>query len=269
MTTASEHLNAGRLEAAIAEVTAAVKSAPKAFENRWLLAELLVLAGAFDRADTQLDTLITLEPGFAVSATPIRQLLRAEMARRQCFDEGRVPELLDGAGPQVRERLEAFVLLREGRRAEAGAVVERAEVARPALSGRITAAGEERSFDDFRDLDDITAEVFEVLTQTGKYYWIEMHRVELVEFAPPERPLDLIWRRARLVVKDAFDAEVHLPAVYGTLTGADEASRLGRRTEWVGGEGEAVVGVGRRCFVLDGEHDVDMMAIERITFGPA
>jgi type VI secretion system protein ImpE len=91
--------------------------------------------------------------------------------------------------------------------------------------------------------------------------------VDLVEFAPPERPLDLIWRKARLVVREAFDAEVHLPAVYGTLTGADDASRLGRRTEWIGGDGDAVVGVGRRCFALDGEEEVDMLAVERLAFG--
>lgn len=269
MTTASEHLKNGDLGEAIAAATAAVKAAPKDLEQRWLLAELLILSGAFDRADAQLDAMSTLEPRVAVSATPIRQLLRAESARRQFFDEGRLPELLDGAGQQVRDRLEAFVLLREGKAAEAGAVAERAEIARPALPGRITIGGVERAFGDIRDLDDITAEVLEVLTQTGKYYWIEMSRVDLVEFVPPERPLDLIWRKARLVVREAFDAEVHLPAVYGTITGADDASRLGRRTEWVGGDGEAVVGVGRRCFVLDGEEEVDMLTVEGLAFGEA
>lgn len=275
MTTAGELLKSGKLHDAVDAATASVKSSPKDLEARWLLAELLILSGQFDRADSQFDTMITLEPRAAVAATPIRQLLRAEAARRQFFEEGRVPELLDGAGPQVRERLQAFVLLREGRRAEAGTICEKAEKARPALPGRIRltagggGAGEERSFGDIRDLDDITAEVFEVLTRTGKYYWVEMGRVELIEFMPPERPLDLVWRPARMVVRDAFDAQVHLPAVYGTLEGADDASRLGRRTEWIGNEGHAVVGVGRRSFVLDGEEEIDMMAIDRLAFTPA
>ncbi len=268
MSSASEWLKEGTLEEAIAAATATVKASPKDLEHRWLLAELLVLAGQFDRADAQFDTMMTLEPRAAVAATPIRQLLRAEAARRQFFEEGRVPDLLDGAGQQIRDRLEAFVMLRDGRSAEAGALVEKAEIARPGIGGTATIGGRERTFADVRDLDDITAEVFEVLTQTGKYYWIEMSRVQSVEFTPPERPLDLLWRPARLVVKDAFDANVHLPAIYGTLTGADAASRLGRRTEWIGGEGDAVVGVGRRCLVLDGEEEVDMMAIEAMTFTP-
>jgi protein involved in temperature-dependent protein secretion len=88
----------------------------------------------------------------------------------------------------------------------------------------------------------------------------------LIEFAPPERPLDLIWRPVRMVVKDAFDAQVHLPAVYGTLTGADTASRLGRRTDWLGEDGDAIVGVGRRSFVIAGEEEIDMMALGSLTF---
>lgn len=69
-----------------------------------------------------------------------------------------------------------------------------------------------------------------------------------------------------MVVRDAFDAEVHLPAIYGTVSGADDDARLGRRTNWIGDEGEAVVGVGRRSYVMNGEDEVDIMAIESISF---
>jgi type VI secretion system protein ImpE len=177
--------------------------------------------------------------------------------------EGRVPELIDGADDAIRARLEAFVLLRAGDRAGAGRIVEQAEKDRPALVGQMG----DRSFTDFRDLDDITAGVFEVLTHTGKYYWIPMNRVDSIEFVPAERPLDLVWRQAHMVVRDAFEADVHLPAVYGTLQGVDDASRLGRRTDWMGEDGEAVVGVGRRLFVLDGEDTIDMMDLKSLRFG--
>ena len=84
-------LQAGRLADAIAAAEGQVKAAPADVDRRWLLAELLILAGQADRADAQLDTLISLEPRAAVTATPLRQLLRAEAARRQFFEEGRVP----------------------------------------------------------------------------------------------------------------------------------------------------------------------------------
>lgn len=263
---AHELLNAGKLSEAISEAKALVKGSPKHLEHRWLLGELLILAGDYDRADAQFDTLMTLETKAAVAVTPIRQLLRAEAARRQFYDEGRVPELLDGAGQAVRDRLEAFVRLREGNPIEAGALAERAEIARPALAGTLVIGGEEKAFDDVRDLDDITAGVLEVYTQTGKYYWIEMRTVERLTFTPATRPLDLLWREAQIAVKDAFDATVHIPAVYGTLQGSDDATRLGRRTDWLGNDGDAIVGVGRRCFVLNGEEEVDVMSIESIEF---
>lgn len=267
--TAHELLNAGHLSDAIAAATSQVKASPKDLEHRWLLGELLILAGQYERADAQFDTMMTLEPKAAVAVTPIRQLLRAETARRQFYDDGRLPELLDGVSQQVQDRLEAFVLLRDGKPGEAGAAVERAEIARPACGGQAMIAGEPRSFDDLRDLDDIIAGVFEVYTQTGKYYWIEMERVERLTFTPVKRPLDLLWRGAQLAVKDAFDAAVHIPAIYGSLTGADDVSRLGRRTEWIGGDGDAVVGVGRRCFVLNGEDEIDALQIDSIDFSRA
>ena len=70
-----------------------------------------------------------------------------------------------------------------------------------------------------------------------------------------------------MVVPEVFDTDVFVPAVYGTLTGCDDASRLGRRTEWIGGAGEAIVGVGRRSLVVDGEQEVDMLGIATLRFG--
>jgi type VI secretion system protein ImpE len=80
---AQELLNAGQLTEAIAAAKELVKSSPKELEHRWLLGELLILAGDYDRADAQFDTMMTVEPKAAVAVTPIRQLLRAESARRQ------------------------------------------------------------------------------------------------------------------------------------------------------------------------------------------
>jgi type VI secretion system protein ImpE len=267
MESPGELLQAGRLADAIGAAEGHVKASPSDLERRWLLAELLILAGQNDRADAQLDTLISLEPRAAVTATPIRHLLRAEAARRQFFEEGRVPDLLDGADDAIRQRLEAFVHVRAGDPLAAGRCSTAAEIARPLLAGRFAAThGGERTFSDFRDLDDVTAGVFEVLTHTGKYYWIPMDRVTSIEFSPPERPLDLIWRKAHMIVRDAFEADLHMPAVYGMLTNADDVSRLGRRTDWLGGESSAVMGVGRRLFVVDGEESIDMMDLESLSF---
>jgi type VI secretion system protein ImpE len=264
MATAGELYRAGHLAAAIDAATQAVKGAPADLAARWLLAELLIVSGEHDRADGQLDTIMSLEAGAAATVVPVRHLLRAETARRDFFAGAGLPEFLDdGPTAAMRLLLESSVQVRAGDTARAATCAEEAERLRPALAGRLG----DQPFSDFRDLDDLTSGVFEVLTQTGKYYWIPAERVELLEFTKPERPLDLVWRRVRMVVREAFDAEVHMPAIYGTLTGADDASRLGRRTDWVGESPAPVRGVGQKVFLVDGDREVGVMELETVSFG--
>lgn len=264
MAAAGELYRSGNLGPAIEAAAQVVKAAPSDLSARWLLAELLIVQGEHDRADLQLDTIMSLEPGAAATVVPIRHLLRADTARRDFFRAASVPEFLDeGPTTSMRLLLEAFVQLRAGDSGRAGELAAEAERLRPALAGR----NGDSPFADFRDLDDLMSGVFEVLTKTGKYYWIPAERVEVLEFSKPERPLDLVWRQVRMVVRDAFDAEVHMPAVYGTLDGADDASRLGRRTDWVGESPAPVRGVGQRVFLLDGEREAGVMELETVTFG--
>lgn len=263
MSDAGDLYRAGQLSAAIASAVEAVKREPNDYAVRWLLAELLIVAGEFDRADLQLDTIMALEPGAATSVVPVRQLLRAEVARRDYYLNAAIPSFLEDTPTQsMKCLLESFVQFRAGDFKKAGELAAEAEQLRPAICGRLS--GE--SFADFRDLDDLLTGVFEVLTKTGKYYWIPVERVELLEFSKPERPLDLFWRPVRMVVRDAFDAEIHMPVTYGNHETADEASRLARRTDWLGGELLPVRGVGQRVFLVDNERELAMMEIDVLNF---
>jgi type VI secretion system protein ImpE len=158
--------------------------------------------------------------------------------------------------------LEASILLREGKPQEAARLLDEAEQQRPCVSGVCDGA----AFDDFRDIDDLTAGFFEVLTSTGKYYWIPVERFDLIEFRAAERPRDLLWRRAHAVVRGGPDGEVFFPALYaGTCLEADDRLRLGRMTDWRSGEGEPTRGIGQRMFVV-GEEDRTIMEMKELTF---
>jgi type VI secretion system protein ImpE len=122
------------------------------------------------------------------------------------------------------------------------------------------------AFDDFRDADDLCAGSFEVLTTTGKYYWIPTERVASVEFHPPKRARDLIWRRATMSVRAGPDGDVYLPVIYGS----DDASvadtlKLGRETDWIE-DGGPVRGIGQRLFLV-GEEAVGIMDLTTLEFG--
>jgi type VI secretion system protein ImpE len=259
---------AGRLTDAIAAANAAVRAKPSEPARRILLAELLLFAGNLDRADVVLNACSDLDPTLAVTAAEFRQLVRAETARRQLFSDGRVPEFLGGIEASQRASLAALVARREGNSAESGRLAAEAEAARPHPAGETAGM----RFDDLRDGDDLLAGTFEVLTTTGKYFWVPIQRVTLLEFHHPRRPRDLYWRRASMQVADGPDGDVYLPAIYVGAAGETaltDMQRLGRETDWRPvGDGAPVRGIGAKTFLL-GEGAVTLMEMTTLTFEAA
>ncbi len=259
--TAGGLFRAGKLAEAVDAANQAVRKAPTDIASRVLLAELLVFAGNLERADVILDAASQVEPEAAMVVAEFRQLLRADMARRQLRRDGRVPEFLGEPTEVQRRQLAALVALRAGDMAEAARLAAETEAARPRVSG--TSAG--TAFDDFRDADDLAAGSFEVLSTTGKFFWIPTERVESVVFHPPKRARDLMWRRATMSVRGGPDGDVYLPAIYGSEDAAlADALKLGRETDWIE-DGGPVRGVGQRLFLV-GEDAVGIMDLATLEF---
>jgi type VI secretion system protein ImpE len=262
---ASELYRAGHLNEAIAAAAEQVKKHPSDGAQRGLLCELLCFAGDLERADKHLDLLYEQDPESAIGLSMFRQVIRAEQARRQFYEEGRLPEFLETPSDHLKRYLEASIRIREGDLSEAAALLDEAEEQRPSVPGE----ADGQPFGDIRDLDDLLAPLLEVLTSTGKYYWIPLERVELIEFRPPKRPRDLLWRRARMVVRGGPDGEVFLPALYaGSHAEADDQARLGRLTDWRGGADGPVRGVGQRTFLV-GEVDRPVLELTTLRFTAA
>ena len=259
---AREHFSAGRLAEAVTAATAEVRAKPTDVPARLFLAELLCFAGELERADKQLDVIADQDMSMAVGVALFRQLIRGEQARRQFFAEGRVPEFLDKPPPRLQLHLQASIALREGDQAEAARLLAEAEESRPAVAGTC----DDVAFDDLRDLDDMTAGLFEVLTSTGKYYWVAIESVETIEFKPPQRTRDLIWRQAAMSVRGGPEGEVFLPVCYANPGVSDDAFRLGRATDWTGGDGLPVLGQGLRTFLI-GEQDRTILELGTLHLG--
>src|SRR6266849_3144912 len=259
----------GNLADALTAANAAVRKTPTDIGARVLLAELLVFAGNIDRADVVLDACADLDPTAALVVAEFRQLLRGETARRQLFSEGRVPEFLGEPTAAQRLSLAAVVALRGGDTQETGKLAAQAEEVRGHANGTVRGG----SFDDMRDGDDLLASCFEVITTTGKYFWIPPERVSSLECHPMKRPRDLFWRRATMQVTDGPDGEVYLPTIYPPLQGAaaepSEALQLGRATEWLQiGESGPMRGLGAVTFVV-GEEPKTWLEMGALKFRPA
>ena len=259
---ASEHFKAGQLAEAITAATAVVKANPGEGSSRFLLCELLCFAGEFERADKQLDAISEIDPKSLPVISLFRQLLRAEQARLQFYTDGRVPEFLTLPSEQSQLRLQASILIREKDLAGAAKLLEQAEEARTQVSGECDG----QPFDDIRDLDDLTASFLEVLTSTGKYYWIPFDTIDSMEFPPIERPRDLLWRQVHMIVRGGPDGVVYIPTLYtGSTTDPDPLLRLGRATDWRGGDASPVRGIGQRMLLV-GDSEKSILGIQNIQF---
>jgi type VI secretion system protein ImpE len=259
---AHDLFHAGKLREAVAAAADDVRQKPADAGRRLLLAELLCFSGELERADSHLDALSHTEAEVATAVMSFRQLIRAEKSRQEFFDAGRVPTFVGRPEGETRLLLEASVRYREGAAGEAAELLAQAEAQRPTVSG----VCDGQPFRGFRDLDDLTSCVLEVLTVNGDYYWVPVARVDSIEFQPPSRPRDLLWRRAHVVVRGGPEGDVFLPVLYpGAAREADDQARLGRLTDWNGSQGEPVRGVGQRIFLVGGQ-DRPIMELHTLTF---
>ncbi len=250
----------GKIAEAIEAASVSVKQDQTDVARRVLLAELLLFGDDWARADVVLDTASAADPAAAVVIAEFRQLLRAAQARRQLVTDGRAPEFVGGPTQSQTCLLKGYAALRAGDAVGAARASEEAETGRPRVSG----AGDGVPFDDFRDLDDLVGGTFEVLTTTGKYFWIPIERVESVSFHKPRRARDLLWRRCSMVVRDGPEGDVYLPAIYDNGLPAGDMLRLGRGTEWT--QTMPVRGSGQRVF-LTGETGAPIHELADVQFG--
>ena len=251
----------GKLAEALVASIDEVKKNPAEAGLRWRFAELLCFAGDFERADNQIQTLLTQFPKLATNAVLFRQLIRAEVARQQLLTDGRLPELLIQPTESIQKCLEIVVHTRGGDEVMAAECSQAAEELRFKPQGSCNGV----RFDDLRDLDDLTSSVLEVFAGDGKYLWVPFAKIQSIQFHKPERPRDLLWRSATLKA-EALRANVFIPALYsGTCRESDENLRLGRLTNWKGSDTGPAFGLGQKMWLV-GEQQLSLMEISEIQF---
>ncbi|HUP79631.1 MAG TPA: type VI secretion system accessory protein TagJ, partial [Pirellula sp.] len=91
-----------------------------------------------------------------------------------------------------------------------------------------------------------------------------------LEFAKPERPADLIWRKASIDVENGPEGEVFIPVRYPcpNAAGWDDQLRLGRATTWSGEGTSAVIGLGQKMFLI-GDETKSSLEIDKLAIAPS
>lgn len=241
---AHERFQMGQLAEAIAAQNELVKQRPTDPDARFELFVFLCFAGDLERAEKQLDVLGSRDHALSRGTLVFRNLLASELDRRRVHEGGGRPVLPPKTPAYVESRLDALRQLRRGDVSGAQTSLERAIAETSAVTGRIDGL----PFDGLCDYDDVLGSVIEVFAG-GRYLWLPLEHLRVLELAPPKTALDMLWVPARLEDAAGDTASVHVPALYaGTHAHPDPPVRLGRETVWEE-HGSLVSGHGQRVWV--------------------
>lgn len=217
--TARELYQTGRLNEAVAALSAELRDNPTDTKRRIFLFELLCFAGDYTRAEKQLDVLSQGGNEAQMGALMYKAALHAERTRQELFQKKEYP-------------------------AAAGS------------GGEISGTWNGTPFQSIEDADPRIGARLEVFA-AGQYLWIPFEHVAAVEIEPPKRLRDLLWAPALVRTGPAFRGrelgEVLLPVLTPLASvHSNDAVRLGRATEWQEIDGEQIP-AGQKMFVIDGE----------------
>jgi type VI secretion system protein ImpE len=261
MNDAKLQLDAGNLKGAVESALNLVKTNPTNAAARTFLFELSCFAGDWDRAEKQLDFLGHQDPNAMIGSVIYRQNFKAERDRANLYSHGSRPESLAPLPGYVQELLKATDLVREGKTAEARQILDQVEEDRPAFSVNINGEG----FSDFRDYNDLTMCVFEVILK-DTYTWLPFEQVEKIEFLERKSLRDVFWPQAKVETRNGTGGEMFLPALYvNSWKHEDDKVRLGRSVDWRDAGDDLFVGEGMKLFWASGK-DRPLLDIKTIEF---
>lgn len=240
-------LKEGNLAAALAAVQAAVRAEPARISHRILLFQVYSLLGQWEKAATQLATLVELDKETLAMVQTYQPALQCEALRQQVFAGTRQPLVLGDPVEWLAWLLEAMRLDGAGHHAEAAKLREQAFEAAPQTSGAIDG----QAFAWLADADMRLGPVLEAILD-GKYYWIPFDRLARIEIEPPEDLRDMVWLPATLTFSNGGENVALLPVRYpGSELSADDAIKLARRTDWLEIAPDTFVGLGQRMWSTD------------------
>ncbi|RVV98305.1 nitrogen fixation protein [Mesobaculum littorinae] len=270
------------LAAARGLAAARVKTHPRDVEARMFLAELCVIAGELDRAETHAKLAATAAPDAAVGLGVFRQHLRALHARDAWWTQGALPTFPTGPSALSALALRLNIALRD----EDGAAAAKALAALDDLRGEQPVVYDGTEAGDLRDLDDRLPHAIEALSAGGHYLWLDFAQISELAFHPASRPIDMVLRRARVTLQDGSAADIRVPAIYPEPRGgtsapnapasaapADIALRLGRGTDFLDLPGGLTGARGLRCWLAGDRvltcHEAQTLGFPPVTHGGA
>jgi type VI secretion system protein ImpE len=262
--TPREMLEGGQIQEALRALQDSVRRRPLATEDRILLFEVLALEGLWDRALTQLEVLVTMEPNAMAFGRVHEPLVRAEIQRGQ-IERGEAAPLVFGEPQQwMAQALHGNELLVKKEIGAASNALRSATMASPEIGGILNGAKCKWVGD-----ADLRFGPFLEAVIEGRFFWIPFFRILTVKTEAPKHLRDLLWLRAGFTWTNGGEAEGFILARYpGTEKAEDNLLKLNRKTEWRSLEGGMQLGFGQRLIASD-NCDYPILEVRELTLeGP-
>lgn len=249
------------MEGARAALIEAVRVAPADERARMFLFQLFSVAGEWEKAAKQLETLAALSAEARMLSVVYGQAIAAEKVRAEIFAGRQTAEALAG-GPWLADLSEGIRAFAAGD-AEAGSAARDAAFdAAPDTPGILDGV----PFDWIADADGLFGPAFEAIVG-GRYGLIAFDAVERISSEGPRDLRDTVWYPVEIGLRSGQSVAALLPVRYpGSETAEDRAERLGRATGWADAPwGQA--GSGQHVWMLSGGEEQGLLSLRTLAFG--
>jgi type VI secretion system protein ImpE len=249
----------GHLAESLGELQKEIRSRPADGRLRVFLAQLLMLAGEWDRAINQLNVAGELDSASLPLMYMYSAAIQCERVREAVFRGERTPLVFGEPEPWIAQLIQSLSLQTQGRTEEAAVMRAQALETAPATAGSLNGS----AFDWIADADSRLGPVLEVVLN-GTYYWVPFSRIRRVVTEPPEDARDLVWLPAELTWTNEGQATGLIPVRYsGSERSADNSILLSRRTEWREIADHAFAGTGQRVLTTSTD-EVGILEVREI-----
>ena len=256
-------LKEGDLDAALSNAKGAVRDHPGDPEARARLFQIFCLNGEWDRAEAQLDALMTA----SVVQSPIwRQfqiLMRLEKERREAHENAAAPSIVGEPAEWMAGFAKAFEMHQSGDVAGGAALREQALAEAPAAAGRC----DDVEFEWLMDGDGRYGPMLEAFLPTeGDYCWVPFSALTSLRIEKPSQVNHFVWAPAHFTWSDGRVLHGFVPTRYmGSEKTGKRDHALARGTDWIdAGEG-VFVGSGQRV-LMSADNDFPLLEIREARF---
>jgi type VI secretion system protein ImpE len=262
--TAEQALREGQVDAALKSLQDGVRAKADDPKLRIFLFQLLSVLGQWQRALTQLDVCMELDPGTLPMVSTYREAIKCETLREAVFAGKNTPMVFGRPQAWVALLVEALQADARGDKAAAARLRNEALDAAPPTPGTVN--GE--PFDWIADADSRLGPVLEAVIN-GRYAWVPFSALSKIVIEEPSDLRDLVWTAAQLEFVNGGSSVALIPTRYpGSAAETDGAIRLARRTDWVALDDPHFRGLGQRVLTTSSA-DVDLLQVREITLQPA